>query len=338
MYIKRYTIASLILIGLVGWYVQSYLTQDTYSIDFFGIHLPPLAIAVWVIVPLIVLYMFSVLHMAFYSVLGNLKLRKYEKDFETIIDGMVDAYLGKKERKHIYKTERYQLLGSLIDNTTFITNNDTHTDVENTKINTVLKVIRDIHSGNVVDLKIYGLKNENPLVIQNNHNKYKNEILKAEEIFANSADYDKELCEVAYNDFVAVASLGSIEKNKEFMTKKSLFKVLARINAGENKIEATTQELISLFNTLDLTSQDYIEISKVLSGTMLPQDRIKLFETLSEEKEKVMEAYLYTLFDLEMNSLASDILDVSQPDEYMKFKAYFALKDADKNFSIDLFI
>lgn len=338
MYIKRYTIASLILIGLVGWYVHSYLTQDTYSIDIFGIHLPALSIAVWVIAPLIVLYVFSVIHMAFYSLLGNLKLRKYDKDFEAIIDGMVDAYLGKKERKHNYKTERYELLGSLIDNTTFVINNDVESDVKNEKINAVLKLIGDVKSGNVVDLKLYGLKNDNPLVIQNNHNKYKNGIVKMDDVLNNSADYDQTLCESVYLDFVEIASLASIEKHKAFMTKEALFKILRRIGSEEHKIEASTQELISLFHVQELTNKEYIEISKILSSSLMPEERIKLFEMLSSENEQVMDVYLYTLFDLEMNSMAAEILEVSQPEEYVNFKAYFALKDSDNNFSIDLFV
>lgn len=338
MYIKRYTIASLILIGLVGWYVHSYLTQDTYSIDILGIHLPALSIAVWVIAPLIVFYIFSVIHMAFYSLLGNLKLRKYDKDFEAIIDSMVDAYLGKKERKHNYKTDRYELLGSLIDNTTFVINSNIESDVKNEKINTVLKLISDIKSGNVVDLKVYGLKNENPLVIHNNHNKYKNGLLKMDDILNNSTDYDKTLCETVYLDFVEIASLASIEKHKAFMSKKALFKVLSRIGATEHKIEASTQELLSLFKVQELTTSEYIEISKMLSSRLKPDERIKLFEILSSDNEKVMDVYLYTLFDLEMNSMAVEILEVSQPEEYVKFKAYYALKDNDKNFSIDLFV
>ena len=96
MYIKRYTIASLILIVLVGWYVYSFVTQDSISIEVFGIYLPSLSIAMWVTVPLILLYIASVFHMSFYSLLGSLKLRKYEKDYEKIVDAIIDAYLGKK--------------------------------------------------------------------------------------------------------------------------------------------------------------------------------------------------------------------------------------------------
>lgn len=71
---------------------------------------------------------------------------------------------------------------------------------------------------------------------------------------------------------------------------------------------------------------------------MLPEQRIKLFELLSNEDEAAMEAYLFTLFDLEMLTPAKDILDISQPNEYMSFKAYSSLRDNGKHFDINLFV
>jgi len=157
MYIKRYTIASFILIAFIGWYVFAYVTQGTMNIDFFGITLPSLSVALWVIVPLIILYMASVAHMSFYSFLGSFRLRKYEKDYNKLIDAMLEAYLGKKERYHVYKTPRYKLIGSLIDNTTLFPTANLSADTDNEKINSVIKLIEDIKNGNVVDLKKYSL-------------------------------------------------------------------------------------------------------------------------------------------------------------------------------------
>ena len=58
----------------------------------------------------------------------------------------------------------------------------------------------------------------------------------------------------------------------------------------------------------------------------------------AEDSEVATPAYLYTLFDLEMLAPAEEILENSQPDEFIYFKAYKALKDCNQNFSIDLFI
>ncbi len=336
MYMKRYTIASAILIAIVGWYVYAFVTHESMSIELFGVNLPSLSIAVWVIIPLVVLYMASLAHMAFYSILGKFELRKYEKDYEKIIDSIVDAFLSKQERNHSFKTERYRVLGAMIDNTNFIPyKNIISKDV---KISKILEILDNIKKGEVVDLKPYSLKFNNDLVVQNNRNRYKNGELSAEDILSHSSDYTLELSQEIYAEFVKTSPLYAIEQYKEFMTKSTLNEVLKRVNADEYTLEISNETLIKLCNTLELNAKDYINISIALSTGMIPEQRIKLFETISEKNDVAMEAYLFTLFDLEMLFVAAEILDISQPNEYMNFKAYRALKECNKNFNINLFI
>ncbi|MEA3370426.1 MAG: hypothetical protein U9Q40_03730 [Campylobacterota bacterium] len=338
MYIKRYTIASLILMALVGWYVYAYVTQDTIGIELFGILLPSLSVAVWVIIPLFVLYVASVLHMSFYSMLGGFKVRKYDKDYEKIIDAIVDAYLNKAVRNHAFKTPRYKLLGKLLDETTLFLKGDVAPTTDNEKINSVIKAVDSIKNGDVVDLKAYSLLSTNQLVIQNERNRYKKGDISSEDILSRSEKYAQELCEEVYSDFAKTASLNSLEKYKKFLTKDSLLEILSRINADENNIEISNESLMVLFSGLDFQLKDYLEVSRALSRGMIPEQRIKLFETLSTTNEEAMDAYLYTLYDLEMLQPANEILDISQPNEYQNFKAYRALKECNKHFSIELFI
>ena len=338
MYIKRYTIASLILIALVGWYVFAYVSQDTTAVEVFGIVLPALPVAVWVIVPLVILYIASVFHMSFYSMLSGFKLRKYDKDYEKVIDAIADAYMAKDERNHIYKTPRYQLLGSIIDNTTLFPSASLNAGTQNEKLDAVLKVIEDIKNGEVVELKKYSLKPENALVIQNDRNRYKKGDITAENILSHVENHDDSLVNEAYADLVKTASLSTVEKHKSFLTKESLFDILARINANENTLEISNEALIDLFNILDLDTKDLIKVSSALSSTMIPEQRMKLFETLTEKREDAIEAYMFTLFDLEMIASANELLENTQDDEYLNFKAYSALKECGKNFNINLFI
>ncbi len=339
MYIKRYTIAALILMASVGAYVYSYVTQETTTIDFFGIPLPALSIAVWIVVPLFILYLASVLHMSFYSFLGSINLRRYEKDYEKIIDAVVEAYLGKKKRSHIFKTERYELLGKLLENTALFPMGNVTGLTGNEKIDGVFKIIEDVKSGEVVDLKPYNLLKENDLVLQNKRNKYKKGMLTAEVILANSTKYADVLREEAYVDYVKTASASNLLKYKSLLTKESLYEVLSRVNADEHTLEINNEELLALMKPLDLSVKDYIKLSSAIAkGGMIPEQRIKLFEMLSDENEAAVDAYLYTLFDLEMIAPVDEILDNSQADEYQNFKAYRALKANNKHFSIELFV
>ena len=338
MYIKRYTIASFLFIAVVGWYIYAYVNQGSMSIDLFGIPLPSLSIAIWAVVPLVVLYLASVAHMSFYSLIGSFKLRKYEKDYEKLIDSIIEAYLGKNERNHAFKTPRYQLLGSIVDNTTLFPNENLSSVIDDEKINEVIKLIENIKNGEVVDLKKYSLSSSNHLVIQNDRNRYKKGNINAEDILSNADKYDDSLCKEAYMEMAKTFSLVSIEKYKAYLTKDALFEILSRVNAEENTLEVSNDELISLLSNLELSESDYIQISSTLSTSMIPEQRIKLFETLSGEKEEAMSAYIFTLFDLEMLAPADEILDNSQPEEFLKFKSYRALKECNKHFNINLFV
>lgn len=338
MYIKRYTIAAAILIALVGWYVYAYITQDTISIDFFGITLPSLSISLWVVVPLIILYLATVLHMAFYSMINSFQLRKYEKDSEKLLDSIVDAFLNKKNRNHSFKTLRYQLLGSIVDNTTIFPHQGIAKITKNDKINDVISAIEAIKEGKVADLKPYSLEPNDDLVLQNNRNRYKSGEITADEILSHSVDYDEALCKEAYTQYVQTASLYNIEKYKSFMTKDSLNEILTRVNGNQHTIEIPNETIISFLNDLEMDEDEYVEMSVSLSSGMIPEQRIKLFEMISENNDKAMKAYLFTLFDLEMVDVAKNLIEHTHKDEYMKFKAYLALKECNKNFNINLFL
>ena len=77
MYIKRYAITGLIFAILVGWYVYAFITQESMDLNLFGMALPSLSIALWVVLPLIFLILASIVHISFYSFMGNLQQRKY---------------------------------------------------------------------------------------------------------------------------------------------------------------------------------------------------------------------------------------------------------------------
>lgn len=338
MYLKRYTVASVLLMVIVGWYVYAFVTQDSFSVELFGVQFPALSIAVLIIIPLVVLYLASVLHMAFYSIIGGLEHRKYDKDFEKYIDSVIDAYLGKQVRNHVYKTDRYKLLGGVMDNSVLMANPTLEANTSNEKINNIINIINEVKDGKVVDLKKFNLKLTNPLVILNQKNMYKNGDISAEDILSSSGKYNDTLFTEAYIDFVKTAPLYAIEKYNQYISKEALFGILARINADENTLEIANESLIVLFKPLELTSDDLIKISSILSKTMIPEQRMKLFETLSEESEDALGAYLYTLFDLEMIAPADELLQGTQPNECLNFKSYRALKDCGKNFSIELFV
>ncbi|SFV55522.1 Probable membrane protein Cj0124c [hydrothermal vent metagenome] len=341
MYIKRYSIASFILMIVVGWYIYAYIpaSHESVSIPLFGVNLPPVNIALLVILPMLLLYLASVVHMAFYSVIGGFKLKKYEKDYDKIIDALCDAFLLKEEREHSFRTDRYRLLGKVVDNSKIFPQTQKLLDIENEKLRNIIELIHKVKEGEVVNLKKLNLSPTNPLVVQNNRNRYKSGELSAEEILINAKNYDTSFLKEVFNDFVKEADAQKIMNYyKDFITKESLIKILERVADSENGIELSAEELVELIVAVDPTKDEYIKYSKILGKGLMPETRLKVFELLSEKDDEATPAYLYTAFDLEMMDLANEILDASKPDEYKNFRAYKALKECNKNYNIDLFV
>lgn len=338
MYIKRYAITALLFILFVGWYVYAYISQESIALNFLWVELPSLSIALLVVAPIIFLTLASIFHMFFYSFLGTLKERKSEKDNEKLLDAIADTFLGKDTSHVKYKTPTYQLLGSLVANTNISPTDKLSVLIKDKKIQNILELIEKIEEGEVVDLKKYALTNKNPLMMKNQLNRYKKGEINAERILTSPGKYNKELATIAYVDFVKKASVNAIEKHKEYLTKDALFEILARVNSNEKILDISNENLKALILSLELTTKDYIKISTALASNMVPEQRIKLFESLSEKNDDALEAYLFTLFDLEMLAPADDILENSEPDELLKFKSYRALKECNKNFNINLFV
>lgn len=337
MYLKRYTIGVLLLMLFVGWYISQFLGySQTESISFFGVNLPALPIAVLVLFPVFVLYILSIAHMLYYSVKSFFNQRNFQKDYDKLLEAIVDALLM-KDTKHTFKTPRYALLGNLIDNTSMSLKAE-HLETNNEKIDAVLDVLNKLKEGKTVDLKKFHLDADNPLVLQNQKNRMASLDVSYEEILSKSDKYSRDILEKAFVNFAADAPLYAIEKYQEFMSKDALFIILARVNSEEHTLEVSNESLLGLMRQLELKRSDYLSISKELSIHMLPEQRIKLFELLADENEEAQEAYFYTLFDLEMIDKAKECLETIGSNDAMKFRAYLALKECGHNFNINLFI
>lgn len=337
MYIKRYSIAAFILMGLVGAFFYINFPNEHFSVTVLGITFAALPLAFWIVLAMALLYVSTISHMIYYSIKGAFTLRKYRRDSENFVDALKDALLGRITRHNSYKTDRYALFGKVVDNARIEMIREVGTTGDE-NLDETIAMLHKISKGEHVDLKKYYLSKENPLVQKNHLNAYKQGEISEEKVLNEADQYSDELVSLAFTNYAKTAPLNQIEKYKSFMTKPVLFKVVARVNAVENTLDVSTDSLIALFNEVTLVDSDYINLSATLSEHMLPDERIKLFKMISDENDTATPAYLYTLFDLEMIAPAEDILENSQPDEFIYFKAYKALKDCHKNFSIDLFI
>jgi hypothetical protein len=336
MQLKRYTIASFIFIILVGIATYS-ITKETISFDLLGIHFPNLPIAFWVVVPVALMYFVSLLHMLFHALMGSLKLRKFDRDHEKMVDALRDAFLGVNGRNNTYKSDAYKLIGKVIDNS-LIMPYETLRETGNEKIDEALRVLRDVKEKKKIDLKKFHLANTTSVAIENNLNRLERGELGADEVLSRADSYGDIVSAKAYESYVKTASVGSVLKYKQFFNVVSLCQFVERINCAQNGIEMSNEELISLLKTLKLSSDNFIDLSIAMSKNMIPEQRIRLFEILSEQCDDAMEGYFYTLYDLQMIDTANEILGNTSKDDYLIFKAYRDLKRANKHYDIALFL
>jgi hypothetical protein len=312
------------------------IDNGSISFDLLGMHFPNLPIAFWVIVPLIIMYLASLLHMGVYALVGNFKLRRLNKDHEKMIDALRDSLLGVSERNYVYKSDAYKLMGKLIDNA-LILPYETLRSIGNEKIDEALELMRDVKEKKKVDIKKFHLASTTSIAIQNNLNRFERGEIDADGILARPDRYGEIVCAKAYESYVKTASVGSIMKFKHLFTKASLVDFVQRINA-ENGIQIANEELITIFSSLKLDSNDWIDLSAAMSKNMLPEQRIRLLEMLSEHNDEAMEGYLYTLYDLQMIDTANEVLNNTANNDYQIFKAYRDLKRANKHYDIRIFL
>ncbi len=339
MYLRRYTVASLLLIGLVGWFVYVSTGAQQVSLSFMGVNLPALYIAVVVAVAMGLLYITSMLHMSFYTILGNMRLKKYEKDYKILLDAIYESILDKQPRRHSFKTDRYKLLGKLVDHSVIVPDTSSLLGIENEALRGLMEIIYKIEKGEPVNLKKLNLPYDNPLMVKNANNRYKAGEISAEEILINNKNFVKNFLVSVFEDFIQTAPSDKIMKYyQEYITKDTLFKILERMDNGDKSLQFSAEELIQLIGSIELSRKEYLQVAKMVAKGMMPEERLKLFESLSEKNEEVMDAYLFTAFDLEMMDLADEILEASSPEEYQSFRAYKTLKECNHNYKIELFV
>ncbi len=336
MHIRRYSLAALIFMGLTFAYVYVMVTQQSVSIDVFGINLPQLPIALWVTLPMLLLYAASVVHMMYYTFVGSFKLRKYQKDYENLLSTIQDIYLNKAETKQEYKTERYQVLANALRNLK-VAKTDRFVTSGHPKLDSIAEVIEDIYADKASDIKKLNLELDNPLRIQNDLNRLKEGKVNSEEILSKADRYSESVKAKAYAEFVKTSPLYAIQEHKKYLDKKSLVVVLKRINAKDYGYEASNEALMDLLSQVKMNEEELVSTSALLAKHMIPDQRIKLFELLSEENDAAMDAYLFTLYDVEMLDKAAEIIDNAQKDEFIAFRAYRSLREHNQNYNINLF-
>ena len=172
MKIKNYLIFSILLIILIAIYTYS-INPNYYeiSISKYTVNLP---IFIWILLPLLTLFIASVFHMLFYEITLYLQNRHISKDKENIIE-LIRNNLLRKDTKILFKTKFFQELSIIFDYVNLNNNNKIASTTYN-DINLLIDKIQNINVGKYTNIKELKLDKNSDLMIQNNINRMNEDI------------------------------------------------------------------------------------------------------------------------------------------------------------------
>lgn len=337
MGIKRYILLTVVYMLAIGLYVYSF-NGDSYLLEIYKFSLE-LPIALWVVLPTILLFIASTAHMMYYYVKDFWKTRALNKDFENFKIALSEKVLD-KDSEMKYRTEYFKFIAKSLKILSYKDIDDF--DCEDEKIERNRKIVKNINEGEVEDLKKYRLSSQNRLVVKNELNKLIEDSRYASTILKENEDKDSELYQKAYSEYIRYASYQDIKKMNITPTKE-MFRVLMQRYLEEEDttpIEITIDEIQDLLMQFKASREDYLELAYEIKRKLEPDALIALFEKLYESPDhsEASDAYLYVLYELQMLDKLRDILDNSEEEEFVKWKTILFLRDHGKNVDSGLFL
>ena len=331
MGLKKYIISSILLIIIIAGYVFS-LEANDYTIVILD-NTFTFPIAVWAIIPVVILFVASIFHMLFYGFRTFLNSRAVEKDEKNIVNLLKETLL-ENQNKIKFKTKTFIDLSSILSQLTFDVKNDF--DSKDKDLNEIISLISKVNAGESVSLKNYKFNKQGSIVKKNLINKINSEVDYALDVIKKSDTFSSDIVKIAFLHVLKEKSMTTINKilsyvNLDKEMNLSLFekdKENADFSIGFENIKKYAKEA-------NLDKKEYISLFKLYKDTFTPDELIKLYEELSCEDENSSEAYLYILFEFEMIDTLREVLDATSDKDFKAFRALLDLKDNSKHYTLE---
>ncbi len=334
MGLKKYILGSVILVLAVFAYTFSIESGD-YRVELFD-YVLILPIAAWIVIPTLVLFVLSVLHILFYGAKNYFTIKAITKDTESLT-ALINKKLLNEPTKLNFQNQNFKEIGSIVEQLDIdITNSNF--SCENKDINKTVDQIFNIKSGKYISTKELKLDNHNPLMIENFKNRIEQDVEFALEVVQKSGNYPQAILKPAFLKVLANKSMTTIKKLLESVSfdEEMVIALLKKDGEQDNQFAMTNEQILNIIKKVKLSNTQLIQIAKNYKVLMSPDQIIKLYEDLTVENEEYTFAYLYILAEYEMVDKMRDILDNSSPTEFIPFKALVDLKDSGKNtYSLD---
>jgi len=334
MGLKKYIVGSLLLAIIIFGYTFSIAAGD-YTVHLLDYTLL-LPVAVWVVVPMALLLVLTILHISFYGLKNYFMLKAISKDSTSLMN-LIKKRLLNEPSEIKFQNKNFIEIADVVGQLT-VDVTDSNFSSENKEIAKAVNQKFMVNSGNYIPSKELKLDDENPIMIQNTKNRISIDDNFALEVLKSPTKYSEEIIKFAFLRSLEKKSMTSIKKVvPELELDNEMIQALLKKDSEQKAEFAMPSEMIlEVINKGTLSNTDLIEAAKGYKKSMSPDQILKLFEDIASKKEELTTAYLYILAEYEMVDKMRDILVNSGTNEYIPFKALLDLKDAGKHtYSID---
>lgn len=333
MRLGLYIFATLVLIGMVGAFTYA-MNPDNYIMEVMGINLN-FPIALWVTLPMILLFIFTVIHIFYYGLKNYFLLKKWEKDTNTLEDALYWSLVN-EPKKQKYSIEKMGNTACILEKASL----DLSDNVENLnpRLSHVVNIIQKIKNGEYIDLKEEKLSKVfhagNPILIQNRLNRLETDEKFPEDIMRATSEYSPAVQAQALEVFARKSNFTQAKKYAKVFDVKNFLTMLKRVNSEDN-LEMTSEVLAEFVQALELSCRDFVEMALVTKKYLKPEENLTLFRKFQDDNEKAQNAYLYLLFEYELLEQASRYLDEADENEFVKFRAFHELKKLHSKYRLE---
>lgn len=330
MKLKLYILATLLLLVIMGVYIHLEIGGE-YTL-FIGSSSHTLPIAAWMLLPAILVFLTSLVHMSFYTALGAFRRRALNKDLKSLKKLIANSLLGQKGDIKL-KHPELLALGSVLSSSRILPQQE-KIETKDPQLDALLSAIAAVSRGEVATFEAFRPAKESPIWVQNQLNRMAADPKASEEILRDCRE-PGELCARALELYAGFGDKRRILKGDLPLVPGAVITLLSRMGADENALEFDIEEIEQLCKKAGFGEKEYLHLAKKLKTAVSPDRLLEIFFRLRRQDEQAASAWLYLNIELERHDEVRDMLEGTSEEEFALFRDYFALKNAGLNPDLD---
>jgi hypothetical protein len=333
MRLGLYIFAALTLVAIIAAFTYT-INPNNYIVEIMGVNFN-FPVALWVILPALVLFVFTVMHMLVYGLKNYFLLKKWQRDESTLDDAFYWS-LVKEPKEQNYAVSEIRDSAAILGKSTLDVLD--HVEGLNPRLSRVVNLIDKIKHGEYVDLKEEKMgkvfSEGNPILIQNRLNRLEHDEKFVEEVMKSTESFSAPVRQRALEIFAHKADFIKARPFAKVFDVPNFFVLLDRATE-EDKLGLTKEILNEFVSVLPLECRDFVRIADRTKKLFAPDENLALFKAYQKENPKAQNAYLYLLFEYELMDEVAAYLEEHEPTEFMKFRALYDLKREEKKYKLD---